>query len=215
MYHFETRPQQVEKNSSTRTIYVLGFLMFAGLLHLMQWNQFAGEIVPLKFKQLLNVANSDELYRVGQICQKLKKWDCRKTALLMSYSKDSKNEKAALELGLDLMKRKEYLEALKIYQIYFTNKGQNLEARYKMAVALSELKRFKEAKPHFQFVLKLNKNTVDHPQYVRTFVHYLIQNQDYSAAKNLIALTRKKNKNAAYFLEKELQQIDFKLKTSS
>lgn len=214
MSHFEINTKK-EKDSSARIIYGLGAFFFAALIHLMQWNQFALEIIPLKFKQLSQIATSEELYRLGQICQKRKKTNCFQSTYWQSYLKNPSFEAPALELGEHYMKQKNYVEALRIYNFYFSKKGQNNEARFKMAIALSELKRFNEAKPHFQFALRKNQDSVTNPHYVRTFVHYLIQNRDYNFAKNLIAQTRKKSKTATYFLEKELQQIDSKLKTSS
>ncbi len=215
MYHLETRISDREKDKTAKYIYFIGFFMFAALLHMMQWNQHSIAIIPLKAKQIMNSATSDELYQVAQICGDRNKWECRKVALWQSYLKDPSNEKSAIELGKEHVQRKQYVEALRIYSLYFKNKGKDLEARYKMAVSLSELSRFKEAQVHFAFLLKHNKDKVSQPQYVRTYVHYLIMNRQYLAAKNLITQTRRSTKNAAYFLEKEMRQIDTKLKTST
>jgi hypothetical protein len=215
MYHLEAPTSHREKDKTAKYIYLMGFVMFAGLIHLMQWNQHAGSIIPLKLKQIMNTATSDELYKIGQICGERFKWDCRRTALWQSYLKDTKNEKAAIELGQDFVERRLYMDALRVYTIYFKNQGHNIEARYRMAISLSELARFKEARVHFQYLLKHNKDKVSQPGYVRTYVHYLIKNREYAAAKVLITQTRKNIKNASYFLEKEMQQIESKLKTST
>ena len=163
----------------------------------------------------MNSASSDELYEIGQICGERFKWECRRSALWQSYLKDSTNEKAVLELGQDFVERRLYVDALRVYSLYFKNKGGDLGARYRMAISLSELARFKEARVHFQYLLKHNKDKVSEPGYVRTYVHYLIKNREYAAAKVLITQTRKNIKNAGYFLEKEMQQIESKLKTST
>lgn len=215
MYQYETdRDVNVDRGSAF-IIYVTGFAILAIALHVIQWNQYAFEIVPLKLKEIAGVASSDELYRESQICGKLRKTECQKNLLVKSYSLNPQNEKVAIELGQLLMRSKNYLDAIKVYSTYLRQKGTNLEARLYYAIALSELNNFKEAKKHFQHVVRVNTDFLVQADYVRTYVHYLIRNRDYVAAKAIIFETRNKQKNAAYFLEKEMTEIDSRLKKSS
>lgn len=215
MYHYETSRERNQDRGSAFFIYVAGFAILGFALHLIQWNQFAFEIIPLKAKEIAGMASPSDLHRSAQICGKLRKFDCQKALLAQAYSMDQKNEKIAIELGQLYVRNKNWIDAAKVYTTYLRNRGTNLEARMYYAIALSELNRFKEAKPHFQHVIQSNRDLLVQADYVRTYVHYLIRARDYVTAKQVIFATRNKQKNAAYFLEKEMIEIDSRLKKSS
>lgn len=215
MYQYETDKDVNVDRGSAFFIYVTGFAILAVALHVIQWNQYAFEIIPLKLKEISGMASPEELYREAQICGKLRKFECQKNLLVKSYSMNPKNEKAAIELGQIFVRSKNWLDATKVYSTYLRLKGSNLEARLYYAISLAELNKFQDAKKHFQHVIRVNTDFLVQADYVRTYVHYLIRNREYTAAKAIIFETRNKQKNAAYFLEKEMNEIDTRLKKSS
>lgn len=215
MYQYEMAAPAKEKDSLAKYIYIIGILMFAGLFHLIQWNQHSLTVLSPKIAIWTGKATAADHYALAKICRDRGKWECRRDSLYLAYQMDPKLEAAALELGKELSQKKLFSDALTVYTLYFKNNGKDFEARFNFAIALAETKRFQEAYKQFNYVLQHNRDKLQHPLYVRTFVKYLMANNQLQVARQLITQTRRSNKRAAFFLEKELQQIDSRLKTSS
>ena len=105
------------------------------------------------------------------------------------------------------MDSEDYASALRTYSVYFKVNGKSLDARFGMARALAETGKIKDAKKHFQYILSVSRDPITTPEMARTYVKFLIKNKDYVTAKGVIVSTRRTNRSAAYFLEKELKVI--------
>lgn len=184
------------------------FVFLAGLIHILNWDKYSIEIIPLKGKQILGLASAADLQKVAEICEIRRKFPCQQAALWQSFQKDPAQKEILVKLGSLQMKSEDYTAALRTYTEYFKANGKSIEARYEFARALAETGNLKEAKKHFQYVLSVSRDPVTTPEMARTYVKILMKHKDYVTARQVIHTTRRSNRSAAYFLEKELKLIN-------
>ncbi len=199
-----------DSGDSSGVAALVGFtLVFVGgLLHILNWDKYSLEILPVKTKQIIGMASVEDLKKIADICEVRRKFPCQQTALWQMFQRDPKQKEILVELGKLQMDSDDFNGALRTYSAYFTSNGKSIDARYEYARALAETGKPKEAKKHFQYVLSVNRDPISTPEMARTYVKFLIKNKDYVTAKNVIVTTRRTNRSAAYFLEKELKVIN-------
>src|SRR5690606_12659278 len=83
----ETR---VDKHT-VRTMAIVAMLLVAGFIHVANWGASAVAIVPLKMKELIGVANAQDLEQIVQICTEQSKAVCVEQALQGIADKDVQN----------------------------------------------------------------------------------------------------------------------------
>lgn len=197
-------------NESGGVAALVGFtiVILAGLVHILNWDKYSIDILPLKAKQIFGFATVTDLKKVAEICEIRRKFPCQQTALWQAFQIDTTQKDLLVQLGSLQMKTEDYNAALRTYTAYFKANGQNIEARYEFARALAETGKLKDAKKHFQYVLNVSRDPIKTPEMARTYVKILMKNKDYVTAKAVISATRRTNRSAAYFLEKELKVIN-------
>lgn len=199
-----------EKKDSSGVAALVGFtLVFAGgLFHILNWDKFSLEVIPLKAKQIVGVASAQDLKKVAEICEIRRKFSCQQSALWQAYQRDPRETDLLVKLGQLQMDSRDYTGALRTYTTYFKANGKDIGARYGYARALAEVGHAQEAKRQFQYVMSVSRDPVLTPEIARSYVKFLMKNKDYVTAKQVIVMTRRNNRSAAYFLEKELKVIN-------
>jgi tetratricopeptide (TPR) repeat protein len=199
-----------ETRESSGVAALVGFtLVFVGgLLHILNWDKFAFEIIPIKTKQIVGMASVQDLQKIAEICEVRRKYPCQQTALWQAFQKDPSQKEILVKLGELQMDTEDYTAALRTYTAYFKANGKDIGARFEYARALSETGKPKEAKKQFQYVLSVSRDPIQTPEMARVYVKFLIKTKDYATAKHVIVSTRRGNRSAAYFLEKELKAIN-------
>ena len=177
------------------------FLAFA--LQVTTWDRHAGEIIPLKFKQLTGMASQSDVDRIGEICMDLKKYDCVESNYATAASNDW-NKLA--QLGHFQMRRGKFQDAAHTYYSYFQKGGQELEASYDYAKALAQLGQVDEATKYFDAVLAARPDTLQ-VTVVQNYVKLLMEHNRYEHAKKLISDIRGKGPQTGSFMESEFVKI--------
>lgn len=205
-------PSAVSKRDTTVSIPIVLFtaLLIGCVIHVVNWDSYSIQILPLKFKQMLGVASADELKVIGEICQKRQKENCEVQALWSAFQLDPKTFNVLVRVGEIQVENKNYAQAVNTYTFYFKSGGKDDTARFYFARSLAENKDFKSSQKQFNYLLSKHRKN---PQFdvARSYVEYLIKYNEYEKAKNVIQTHRQAAANAGLFMEKELKVINQKL----
>lgn len=191
-----------ERRTITIFAGVLTLLCFSFML-VMNWDIHSLEIIPLKIKETIGMSSNSDVERMGEICMDLKKWDCVETSYGHAANKDAQ---ALPRLGDFQMKRAKWQAAAQTYYRFFQAGGQDLDASYNYAKALSQLGEVDEAVKYFDMVLAA-KPDVRQVTVVQNYVKLLMDHQRYDQAKTLIQGIRKQGPDSSLFMETEYKQI--------
>ncbi len=191
-------------------IVLIGGLLVAGFLQAVNWDQHFFTIIPLKAKQVVGTANIEDLEKIAEICADRKKHECVERAYIQIARKDPKNLANLSRLGQLQYKRERFTQAVDTLTLYFSQHGDELEAAYTYAQALTKLKKWDQADRYFNFALK-QKQTVLQVTVVRNYVQMLVEANRLRQARDVILKYRKLSTNANMFMNKDLAEINSKL----
>lgn len=201
-----------KRDKASMSLIFMTILIIASVMHVVNWDTYALQIVPLKLKQLIGAASAHDLASIGEICDQRQKSNCVVDSYTNAYTIDTKHIQGLVRVGELQVQAKEYRQGVITYTNYFKSGGKDLEARYNYARALAEIGDFKSSKKQFSFLLSAkggpSKFTI-----ARSYVEYLIRFKEYTLAKEIIEKHRKSDEGAGLFLEKELTLVNQKLAT--
>lgn len=197
-------------SASKSWIIGLGLAIIASFIHTSNWDNFSVEIVPLKVKQILGMADFQELRRIADICENRKKSFCQESALIESTRLDPKNKDLLLEISQIQMDRSAFESARLTLNSYFQLGGKDRLARYNLAIALWKLNMTADAKKHLKYLVFSSKQNLD-AQAARSYVNLLMSEGDMASAHKVIQHCRSLGNNTAMFLEKEWKEIQARL----
>lgn len=193
------------------SIFAFAFFMVSLLVHIIHWDTHSLRILPLKAKQVLAIASTEDLKQITDICNMRSKWACAEASLsqmsiLEPNSLDILEQLAGLQVKMSKTQA-----ASETYAQYFRKDGRNPIIAFEYAKVLARLGKASEAAGYYEYVLK----TIDKNQQIpiaRNYIKFLISENQYNKAQQLIHKYRKSSKQAVYFMKNELELIELKLK---
>lgn len=204
-----TYDRNVEREVNKRFIKVsIGVSVFIVLAfsHLVTWDTYFFEIIPLKTKQWIGGMSPQDYDRLAEICRERKNLDCVESSLISRFNA-TKDVETLATLGKLQYLRREFRPAANTFANYFRSGGLGVDASFDYARTLSEVGMVDEAAQYYQRVLDSKPDTMQitvTQAYVRTLLH---ANRHHDA-KALIESIRSKGGNASMFMESEMQEIE-------
>ena len=209
--HLKPTDRRGEHVNVILPLVVLTLTVLASAIHIVNWNEHSVAIIPLKLKQMTGMANTEDLQSIASICQNRNKANCESLALEQAFKKDSQLNSLLVRVGEIKMKQKDYREALRVYTTYFKEKGQSLEARHQMALALTKTGQLKQAKKQYRYLVKAHSHTPNF-KVARDYVGLLMETKKYARARKVILKHRRVSPEASLFLEKQWKFINKKIR---
>lgn len=175
-------------------------------IHNAHWGKHSFEVIPLKAIQLIGAANTEDLMRISQICEDVKKYTCIEEAYKEALYQDRENHTLMEQYADILVKTKQQEKAFKVYQIYFSKDGANLDAAYEYAKILGRKGQVEESARMFNLILDSKKDILQ-TTVLYAFVDMYTENNKLKQAKKLIQRTRKLGENTTLFMDARLKEI--------
>ena len=194
-------------NSTPGILIAVAVFISLSFIHIVNWNNHAVAIIPLKISQITGSANIHKLEQISAICTERKKWDCVIDANKSIYEKDSKQIEILQKLGRLYAQTNNDETSVTTYQEYFNQGGFNIDAHYEYAKALGRTGKVKESMVEYQTVLDSQPNTLQ-TTVTKSYVSMLIDNKMWRQAKEAITEYRKKSRSGEFFMESELKKIN-------
>ena len=191
-------------------IAVFAALLIGSFIQAVNWDKYFLTIIPLKVQQLTGTATADQLNQIAEICMERKKYSCSETAHFQAWKKEPKNLIHLEKLGDLQVKQNVMLSAVKTYDTYFENRGDNLDAKYNYAKALAATNDTKKAEKYFKMVLKAKPDVLQ-ITVTRHYINMLVKNEQLRKAKQVIEHFRRKGTNTGLFMDKEYKEIKSKM----
>lgn len=198
---------------SIKVMALMSALAVVSFVHSSQWGGAALEIIPLKTKQILGQASSQDLRSIAEICKKRVKISCVKTALASLHQAEPQNLEVKAELANFLKRARQFQEAEVAYSEYFAAGGTDSFTAYDYAQLLEKNGKLDEAVKIYDVALA-NKPDVLQVTIVQSYVGALMKNGRNAEAKTLIESIREKGESAKAFMTKEYDQITSVAKAS-
>ncbi len=196
------------------TFYIVFSILFVGsVAHVMKWDRFALEVLPLKSAQSSGTASPEQLQRVAEICSTRLLHDCTEQAL-RDLAQHSSHQLEAFESLATLQRlRGQKAAAMESYADYLRAGGEDFEAIFHYATLLGEAGQFEAANQYFEHLLS-HRPDVLQITVTRTYVSLLKDQGNLRRAKSLIEGIRRKGGNAAQFMDNELKEINEALRVA-
>jgi tetratricopeptide (TPR) repeat protein len=196
-------------------IAVFAALLVASFVQVVNWDNHAFSIIPLKSKQIAGVASADELNQIVEICLERKKVNCAEEALMDIYKHDKSQTEALVRLGELQTQAARPVEAVKTYDLYFglSDIEPSEDAQFNYAKALAATNQTEKAEKYFKKMLK-SKRGVLQVTVTRHYIKMLVANEKYKKAKATLEYFRRQGTNTKLFMEREYQEIKKKLNRS-
>lgn len=199
--------------SVAKSLVIVGVLFAALIVHIVQWNEFSIEILPLKVKEYAGLATKEDLLRTAEICKLRKKGVCVELTYSKILRKDPINQQVLLDLAKLRMERKLYKDVVHLLSQYFHSGGSDGTARFILSQALFHTGDVSNAKKQLNYLV-FGDSKDPSPDVARFYVKALMQKKDWGSAQKVILHFRKNRKNASLFLEKEFKEIRKHLRQS-
>lgn len=111
---------QTELTKKTQKTFIIGVLSFslfviAGFIHLVNWDKYSIEVIPLKTKTFIGLADDVDLSRLAEICEDRFKYDCTEIALF-EVAQIRNQPEDYVKLGLLQRKLKAWQKSAQSYE---------------------------------------------------------------------------------------------------
>jgi tetratricopeptide (TPR) repeat protein len=207
--YMPTYDRTVEREVSKQFIKVslgLSIFMVAAFIHIVTWDKYAFEIIPLKAKQWIGSMSTQDYDRLAEICKDRKNLDCVESSLTSKFSSNPSQIETLATLGNVQVGRKEYKLAANTFATYFKSGGVGVDASYDYAKALSAVGLIDQAAQYYQRVID-SKPDAMLITVTQSYVRMLVSHNRFQDAKALIDSIRARGGNASMFMEHEMQEI--------
>lgn len=148
------------------TIISCGFIAAAAFIHIVNWDKYSLEIIPLKISQFFGLTNSEKNMRIADICHDRHNYDCEKTAL-NSVVAANHDLNAQLRVADLYRKTQDYKIAVVNYEaaIAASTKGTNVpelnsNLYFGLARSYEGLNNLKKATENYQLALKTKPQVI-------------------------------------------------------
>ncbi len=201
--------QKAQKEVSQRFIKLsvgLSTFMVIAFMHAVTWDQFFFEVIPLKAKQIVGMANATDYGRLAEMCKTRKDSECVEHMLTNKVQAEPQNIENLAELGQVQFLRNNFKGSAATLKKYFAEGGLSLDASYTYARALGQIGQVDESSEAYKKVLA-SKPDMLQISVTQNYVRMLMDAGRAEQAKLVIESIRVKGSNAAMFMESEMQQI--------
>jgi tetratricopeptide (TPR) repeat protein len=202
----ESKANRYLNSRFRQTAIGLSLLMVVLFVHAVTWDTYFFQVIPLKAKQLVNLASADELGELAVICQKRLNPSCTEKALREASEKQPQDTALLFQLGKTQSQMGLFQQAADTFDRYFQMEGREIEAAYFYAKTLEALNRLEDAATYYEFILEKRPEILQ-VTVTQNYVRLLKKMEQYQRAITLIQSIRRKGSSAAYFLEAELRQL--------
>lgn len=211
---FSHNPQEIKAEIQFERRFIklavgLAIAMVAGFVQTATWDKFALEIIPLKMKSAIGMANSTDLNRIVQICVERRRYDCAENAYADLAAQG--NVEAIADLGKFQVRRGRTQYALQSFTEYFNRGGLDLEASYQYAKVLGAVGQTDKSVTYFETVLKGRPETLQ-VTVTQNYVRMLMNNGRRDQALKLIQGIRKTSPTANMFMQDEFKSLQANIK---
>lgn len=182
----------------------IAIFVTGGFIQTVEWDTHAVEVIPLKIKQTIGAASSEDLARIGEICIERSKLACTEQAF---KEMAQRNPEDYARLGKFQFQRGLFKDSTWAYGKYFEKGGSDMEARYYFARSLGEVGMVDEAIAQYDYVLASKPETLQ-VTVIQHYVKMLMNTQRLEQAKSLIDNVREKSATNAYFMNDEFKKIE-------
>ncbi|MCB0343082.1 MAG: hypothetical protein H6626_06465 [Pseudobdellovibrionaceae bacterium] len=208
-----SRAETKSKKGVIAVVVAIAGLVLASLIHVAEWDHFSAEIVPLKMKQWTGSATKADLHRVVTICESRKKPQCVEKAFFQLSQKLVEDKSILEKLAQIQVSNKNLVGATQTFEKYFKIKGRDIEMVHSYANVLATTGQVKRSEEFFKWGMQLAGKKPD-PGLVRDYVVVLMGNGEFIKAQKQIHSFRRKSQLGGLFLEKELREIQKRLKVA-
>lgn len=200
------KQQQYEKQY-VKALVVAAFFIVASYIHVVEWDQYFFSIIPLKMRQIVGSASSEDLRRIVQICEVRLKHTCVERALAELSNKEPSNSDVMYELGEIQRKTGQPAAAVASYRAHFARGGNSAEAAYQLARIMEFNGQYSDAQEFYARALMARPEVVQ-VTVVQAYVDMLLKLGKKAEAKGIIDdVRKKKGPEARQFMAKEYDSI--------
>lgn len=183
----------------------LSAIAIGAFIHLVHWDRYSVEVVPLMAKKYSQSASVEDLIRLADICEERMKYDCTSENLIQAAL--FPNQKELLARAGELAFKRDQLEAARGHlESYFAQGGMDLQASYIYAQVLGDLGHVDRSTQYFEYILSSKPETLQ-VTITHKYVRMLINNNRHEQAKTLLQDIREKGGHLALFMEKEWKEV--------
>lgn len=207
--------EAVEKERFRKTNFMImtgAVLILAVFFHIVHWDNYSFAIIPLKIKELTGTASPKDHLILIEICASRHKYDCLKDAYKGLY-RSNKDISLLAKLGQLEKSTGNLQSASGTLRNYANLGGKDKAALASYAEVLSQTGRAEEAIKIYKKILASAPHTLQ-ISLARNYVSLLIENKKYAQARKTLEYYRKKATINGYFMEKEYQALNKKLRSS-
>ncbi|MBK7842691.1 MAG: tetratricopeptide repeat protein [Bdellovibrionales bacterium] len=187
-------------------------LILAVFFHIVHWDNYSLAIIPLKIKELTGTASPKDHLNLIEICTSRHKYDCLKGAYKGLY-RSNKDISLLAKLGQIEKSTGDLQSASDTLGDYAKLGGKDKAALASYAEVLNQTGRTEEALKIYKRILAGTPGTLQ-ISLARSYVSLLIENKKYAQARKTLEFYRKKATINGYFMEKEYQALNKKLRSS-
>lgn len=126
-----------------------------------EWKGFLAERVIYSAKSAVRLNNATDDFRMAVICYKLKKQNCKETALAQAFKKDPKNTTINGEYAIALTESGKHDQAILAFQRYFSKEDGTWRHQMHFAKSLGEKEYFNDAKEWYYKAIKANPSNLE------------------------------------------------------
>ncbi|MCB0386757.1 MAG: tetratricopeptide repeat protein [Bdellovibrionales bacterium] len=191
-------------------IIVFAMVLIGAFIHAINWDTYFFAVIPLKAKEMTGTANTQDLFKIVEICKARHKHSCVKDSYKQIY-RLNKDINILAKLGELQQATGDVQAAVHTFKEYVKLGGKDAEPTYRYAQVLAGMGQVDEAIRFYRQVLDQKPDTLQ-ITVTRSYVSMLIENKRYEHALEVIQYYRKKADNTGYFMEKELQALNRILK---
>lgn len=189
---------------------LLSAALVAVFIHLVTWDHFFLEVIPLKARQILNISSAAEMVRLAQICEERMNPACSESALKAATRRQPGDMELLAQLGKLQYKLNAFDRAAYTLQDYFSRGGRSVEPAYHYARALEETGRNEEAAQYYDFVLASKEESLQ-ITVTQKYLQFLRKTGQFARAVEVIQSIQAKGSSASTFLDAELQDLKKKI----
>lgn len=194
--------------------FLLSVALVAVFIHLVTWDHFFLEVIPLKARQILNISSAAEMTRLAQICEERMNPTCSESALKEAARRQPEDLELLAQLGKLQYKLNAFDRAAYSLQGYFSRGGRAVEPAYHYARSLEETGRNEEAAQYYDFVLASKDESLQ-ITVTQKYLNFLRKTGQFARAVEVIQSIQAKGSNASTFLDAELQELKKKINGDS
>jgi tetratricopeptide (TPR) repeat protein len=198
--------QELHQQKRLLIIYsIFGAFLITAFVHIINWDKYSVEIVPLKAKLILGKTDAQDLTRIAEICSSRFKYQCSETALSDLAYRYNDGE-AFMKLGLLQRKLRNWTGAAKSYELALSlfektsSKDPNMVADiyYGLAKSFENLGNVALAVDYYDQAIKAKPGVIQ-ITVTEDYVTFLKKIGDLKAAKKVVAEAQKRSGSKTLF----------------